>query len=204
MAKVKVIIFDFDGTLYCGEDFKNAPNYHKNAVESILSEEKLKIFTDKYPKYYNMSSYKLAEALQKEFQMAKDYVKYERGHLFPLNIDNITPINWDFLYELSQKIPLVIVSNSSFEHQHFYLNHFGLDLKIFSDFYENTFDTPNGKGDYYIDVMQKYNCKSDEVLVIGDSYEPDLLPAINLGMRAYHIKNIDDVKEVINKVMMED
>ena len=203
MSSIKVIIFDFDGTLYCGEDFKSVPQYHKNAIESILDEEKLKDFIEKYPQYYNMSSYKIAEALQREYLMAKDYVAYERRHLFPLDLENITPMNWDFLYELSQKIPLVIVSNSNLEHQKFYLQHFGLNLNIFSAFYENTFDTPNGKGDYYVDVMKKYNCRPDEVLVIGDSYEPDILPAINLGMRAYHIKTIDQVKDVINKIINE-
>lgn len=205
MSKVKVIIFDFDGTLYCGEDFKKAPEYHRQVINTILADkDKLKLFEEKYPKYYNMSSYKIAEALEKEFGMAKDYVEYERTHLFPLDLENITPINPDFLYELSQKIPLVIVSNSTFEHQRFYLNQFGIDLNIFSDFYKNTFDTPNGKGDYYLEVAEKYNCKCDEILVLGDNYEPDILPAIKLGMRGYHVKNIDQVKDVINKVMAED
>lgn len=200
MSKIKVIIFDFDGTLYCGEDFRLAPNYHKKVVETILKDkEQLKYFEEKYPRYYNDSSYKIAEALEKEFGMAKDYVEYEKTHLYPLTLENITPINWDFLYELSQKIPLEIVSNSTFEHQRFYLNQFGLDLNIFSGFHNNTFDTPNGKGDYYMEIMKKYNCKSDEVLVIGDNFEPDLLPAIKLGMKCYHTKTIDQVKDVINK-----
>lgn len=204
MSKIKVIIFDFDGTLYCGEDFKKAPDYHKNAIETILDKEKLKVFESNYPNYFNMSSYKIAEALQKEFGMASAYVEYERTHLFPLDLDNIRPLNWDFLYELSQKIPLVIVSNSTLEHQRFYLNHFGIDVNIFSDFYKNTFDTPNGKGDYYLEIMKKYNCKCDEVLVIGDSFEPDLLPALNLGMNAYHVKTIEQVKDIIEKVVLCD
>lgn len=203
MSKIKVIIFDFDGTLYCGEDFARASGYHRNAVESILDKEKLKIFEEKYPKYYNLSNYKIADALQKEFSMAKDYVNYEESHLYPLTLENIRPLNWDFLYELSQKIPLVIVSNSTINHQKFYLNQFGLNFNIFSDFYKNTFDTPNGKGDYYVEIMNKYNCKCDEVMVIGDNYGPDLLPAINLGMRAYHVKTIEQVKETIEKVMAE-
>ena len=146
MSKIKVIIFDFDGTLYCGEDFAGSSVYHKNAVESILDKDKLKIFEEKYPKYYNLSNYKIADALQKEFGMAKDYVEYEERHLYPLTLENIRPINWDFLYELSQKIPLAIVSNSTINHQKFYLNQFGLNFNIFSDLYKNTFDTPNGKG----------------------------------------------------------
>jgi FMN phosphatase YigB (HAD superfamily) len=201
MSKIKVIIFDFDGTLYCGEDFKYFPYYNKNAVESILDSEKLKLFSEKYKDYYKQPNHKVAELLEKEFGMAKDFVSYERTHLYPLDLENITHINWDFLYELAQKIPLVIVSNSKLEHQKFYLNQFGLDLNIFSDFYENTFDTENGKGDYYAEVIKKYNCRAEEVLVIGDNYEPDILPAIKLGMVAYHIKNINQVKDVIEKVL---
>lgn len=203
MSKIKVIIFDFDGTLYCGEDFRYFDNYIEKAVTTILDEEKLKIFTEKYGDYSKFSNHKIGTLLEKEFGMAKDFVAYERNHLYPLDLENVTPINADFLYELSQKFPLVIVSNSKIEHQKFYLNQFGIDMNIFSDFYENTFDTPNGKGDYYLKVVEKYNCKCDEVLVIGDNYEPDILPAINLGMRAYHIKNIYQLKDVVNKVLEE-
>lgn len=204
MTKVKVIIFDFDGTLYCGEDFSYAKTYHENAVKTLLSDsEKYDYFIQKYPTYLSLSTYQIVALLEKEFGMAKDYVAYEKTHLYPLNIDAITPINWDFLYELSQKIPLVIVSNSTIEHQRFYLNQFGIDFKIFSDFYKNTFDTPNGKGDYYLEVMKKYNCKNDEVVVIGDSFAPDLLPALNLGMKAYHVKNIQQVKDIVEKIVSE-
>ena len=159
MTNIKVIIFDFDGTIYCGEDFQYAKIYHKNAIDSLLSEERKEYLENKYPNYLKLSTYQIVAILEKEFGMAKDYVEYERTHLYPLNIDNIRPINWDFLYELSQKIPLVIVSNSTIEHQRFYLNQFGLDFKIFSGFYKNNFTTPNGKGDYYLEVMKKYNCK---------------------------------------------
>jgi len=204
MSKIKVIIFDFDGTLYSGEDFSYAKTYHENAIKTILSDsEKYDYFIQKYPTYLSLPVYKLVGLLEKEFGMAKDYVEYEKTHLYPLTLDKITSINWDFLYELSQKIPLVIVSNSTIEHQKFYLNQFGLDFKIFSDFYKNTFDTPNGKGDYYVEIMKKYNCKSEEIAVIGDSFEPDLLPAINLGMNAFHVKNIEQLKAVVERLMME-
>ena len=204
MSKIKAIIFDFDETLYNGEPFDKWGEFVLKAIETIIPDkEKRDEFLLKYPQVRgNISSSRLAEILKKELGSAELYVKYEKEHIYSLRVDIITAIENNYLYELSQKYPLVIVSNSSYEHIRFYLKEFGIAESNFTAIYQNEFKE-FGKGKYYIEVMKKFNCKADEVLVLGDNFEADILPAIKLGMCGYHVKDINELKRIIESKTFE-
>ena len=52
--------------------------------------------------------------------------------------------------------------------------------------------------------MENYNYKPDEILVLGDNYRYDIKPAVDLGLRGYHIKTLDELKSVIDRVTNEE
>ena len=198
MSKIRAIIFDFDETLYNGEPFDKWGDFVMNAIKEIIPDDNRRMkFIDKYPQVLgNISSSRLAELFKIELGSVDTYVQYEKDHIYALRVDMITAISNDYLKELAQKFPLVIVSNSSYEHISFYLKEFGISEDNFTAIYQNEFEEL-GKGKYYLEVKNKFNCNSDEILVLGDNFESDILPAINLGMCGYQVKTLDELKKII-------
>lgn len=202
---IKCIIFDFDGTLYNGETFESWNKYVKNAIATIFTDSKERdAFILKYPEVRgNIASSKFAEYLTNELGSAEGYVKFECDHIYPLELEKITHLENDYLYELSQKYLLAIVSNSAVPYLRFYLQQFGIKENIFKVLYQNNFDSPLGKGKYYKEIMENFNLKPDEILVLGDNFEYDVKPANELGMRGYHVKTLEELKNIISRVTNE-
>lgn len=73
------------------------------------------------------------------------------------------------------------------------------DLSLFDGIIINEFKTENSsKQEFFESLMKKHNVKPDEVLIIGDSYKHDIIPAKNLKMNYYHCKNGFSYEEVVS------
>lgn len=202
MINIKHIFFDLDHTLW---DFdKNS----KLTFQQIFKEQEIKLQLDEFLKVYmpiNLSYWRLfrEDKIDKESLRYKrlkdvfdtlnykvsdelintistDYIKYlpNYNHLFKGTIE--------ILEYLSNKYQLHIITNGFDEVQHKKIKESGI-AKYFSEVVTSEsigVKKPNPKIFNY--ALSKTKALAEESLMIGDSYEADVLGAINAGMLAIH------------------
>lgn len=199
--KTKLVIFDFSGTLaYSRADgqnliegindlgFKTQASLEIDSFYPIVRQfldsakswqdlaEKISFVLDKETDQRNVK--KLAELLQKSLGF-KLYDDAQEAFNLPV-----------------QKAILTTGS-------HFLLNNCGLpeDIRIFTPL-ETRYLKPDPRA--FLFVLEQMGIDPQQAMMVGDETERDLIPAVDLGMKAFLIdrgsKNIDDLPNGITKI----
>lgn len=199
MKKIKLIIFDFDNTLYQGEKtFRD--HWTKACIKLIdyffkdMTENEKRQLYKKYNVPYQFNEDVLKEKpgihcyriLTGEGYTIEDWLNYWSENVYLENWDYITKtVDNQMLKDLQKDYALYIVTNSPTKQIKAYAKELNIDLSVFKHIYAN-FETRWRSGTtkevYYKDIIQKEQILPKECLVIGDSYSSDLRPAIELGM----------------------
>lgn len=206
MRKLKVLIFDFDETLYQGSEVfgdkwsQACVDLIDHFFSDLNLEQKRELFK-KYEIPYNFDRNYLKEKPAKyclkillgEGYTIDDWINYWSTHIYSEDWSLVTNvISNDLLKILSENYKIYIVTASLRESIEHYSKMLNIDISLFSEIYSNFVPRlKNGtKKDYYYDmIMKKEQALSEECLVIGDSYESDILPAVMLGMHSLHVDN---------------
>ena len=196
-SNIKIIIFDFDGTIHTGEKWINWLEYMRNVLKNTLpqyNEKQIKDFLEKYNLAYNCNTSDLAYALIQEFGTAQNMLEYLSKNIYILDYPNLKVISTAFLDELTKKHTLYIVSNSPAEWIERHLKNWKIDKKYFKNIYFNQFNAKNPtKSFIYEEIIKNEKVLPEEVLVIGDNIKDDLLPAQKLNMQTLHTTQINDI-----------
>ena len=209
MNTIKVLIFDFDGTLYSGKhkfDFveekvnknrrKFLPNLNDEQYECIAKENPdwLKTVTgnDIVKKIYDLKNrypqYKID---------ANAFWQWQNDDIYEIVLDKKQIVNPEFIHCLSQLYPIYIVSNSSPNHIKYYMKKIGISEKFFKEIISNRFHEEDiTKKPYYEYVAKKEKVSSRDVYIYGDSNNTDLLPGKKLGMNTYLIEDSRDIEKI--------
>lgn len=92
-----------------------------------------------------------------------------------------------------------IVSNSRLNDIQQFTEYHKMDLSLFDGIFVNeNFKDNSGKGQIYIDIMEKFNVNPEEIMVIGNSYKHDILPAKRLKMKYFKCKDGFTYEEVVS------
>lgn len=192
----KVIIFDFDGTLYCPEAWTNLDTPFGNAVEKYLG----KNARDYILALSNGKHRETGEMIKRnnipldEFCnfLKEEYVRHSK-----FNYDIVTHI-WDnkHLEKLSKNHKLYIVTGNYPQFVEQLLDYYKLPKNVFAQIYSVKRDTFLGKtkGDLYAQIAAQNNIDLAEMLVVGNDYRFDIEPAEKLGIPTLTITeaNCDD------------
>ena len=201
--KIKCIIFDFDKTLYSDADL------------SRVDKEYSKFFVE-YNLLDSINNYK--EILQENlgFHMAQCVFKIARENKisdkkvrewFDNNIYDITcrgmkTVDSQLLKELCKNFPVYILSDSCNGHLNHYMKMFNYKKSWFKGIIANKFlDEKMTKVPHMLEIVKKHNLKADEVLMVGDSIKSDIKAADQAGLQWEHVGNVDDVEQIINKLI---
>ncbi len=199
---LKVIIFDFDGTLHTGEKWENWRNYMSEVLRHALphfNDKQIDAFLKKYHLAYNCNTSDLAYALIQEFGSAQVMLEYISNNIYRLDYPNLKVISTKFLDKLTKKYSLYIVSNSPFQWITRHLENWNINKKYFKNIYFNNFNNKNPtKALLYQKIMQDEKVTPNQILVIGDNYKDDLEPAINLNMNTFQTTKIQDIYDYFN------
>ena len=194
---MKVIIFDFDGTLHTGEPWSNWYSYMLDTLHYALpkyTEEQIMAFLKKYDLTLDSMTSLIADALIAEFGTAQGMVDFQSKNIYRLDYQKLEIINPKFLKNLSKKYNLYIVSNSPVASITRHFGHWEIDPKWFKDIFFNQFENKNPtKGVFYRKIMEREGVEPAEILVIGDNVRDDLVPAEKLGMRTFHTTKLQDI-----------
>lgn len=194
---IKVIIFDFDGTLHTGEPWSNWHSYMLDTLHYALpdyDQKDILNFLSKYSLTLDSLTSLIANALIQEFGTAEKMVEFQSHNIYRLDYQNLEIINPKLLEELSKKYHLYIVSNSPVESIKRHFGHWGINAELFKNIYFNQFENKNPtKSVFYQKIMSDEQVAPDEILVIGDNVTDDLVPAKNLGMQTFHTTKLQDI-----------
>ena len=176
---IKIVIFDFDDTLYSDKNPKPWRDYCLNAIEfflqkrsdyqQIMDEVLTRSFSDNQLIAF-LKNYDVRE------EIINDYFKthqVEDG-----TFDNCTIVSDESLASFANHFKLFIVSNSKKESVVKNMSILNINPRYFIDIISNT---ETSKTHAYQDIIKKHNISLEELLVIGNSYNSDILPALEIG-----------------------
>ena len=210
MQNNKVIILDFDGTLYSSPVvFDKLPNFitrHRREFLPRLSDEQYKRVAKENPEWCKLvAATEIAEYMymfKKKYPemtiLLKDFYDWQNEHPDPLVLDGITTTSPEFLKRLCETFPTYIVSNSPYNHIALYMKKFNIDPAWFKKIVSNHFVAHDRtKKHYYEAILAKENCLPQNAYVFGDSVKNDLEPAQKLGMNICFVNEADKLEDAV-------
>jgi FMN phosphatase YigB (HAD superfamily) len=198
----KVIILDFDGTLYSGEHkFDLIPDIiekNKRVFLPHLTDEEYSTICKEIPSW-NTAIFgseitkSITEMIAKFPKLpisTKDFYNWQESHIDPIIIDPDQIVNLDFLQKLCRDYPVYIVSNSAPPHIVHYMKELSIDPKWFRAVISNPFhEYDTTKKPCYEDIVKKENIDSSNLFVFGDSRTSDLNPAKRISAHTGHVRD---------------
>lgn len=187
--KPKLIIFDLDGTLYDLMDVHDA-NY-KMQLQFIgeqmgLSEkEATRLLNDNgvFPIISNQSKSATELFARLGLDMG-DWKLYRESYFDASAIDKSKAISEETIKGFAQICPLVLLSSNSLQNILKTLNYLGINNKLFNTIFcsDNTpTDAPFNKKQAMQIIAKKYKVEYNDIVSIGDRYQTDVIPMLELG-----------------------
>jgi putative hydrolase of the HAD superfamily len=201
MSKYRHLFFDLDNTLY---DFdKNAYQAMKMAFEELHLVEKLPSFDSYFQEYLKINDALWAEYREKK--ISKDFLRGERfkrslalfgiePELPPTQIDDLYlqimatqtelfPNVIEILTALKNRGYLLhIITNGFKEVQHDKLINTGLDQFFTCVYISEEIKSPKPSREIFEYAIKSSNARKKESIMIGDSWESDIIGAKNYGV----------------------
>lgn len=189
--KIKVIIFDFDDTLYTGCDWKYWEQFCINGLRKIfenLSEIEFNKIVESLKKN-KISQVSVVQYLIDNKVDIKKWNEYRNSCSCLININSCETIDNKVFMELEKNYILYIVSNSTEQELRDMAEWLNIDLSRFKGVLTNKFENGTSKRPIYEKILKLEKIKSQEMLVIGNSQEHDLNPAEEIGANVLHVGN---------------
>lgn len=201
---LKVIIFDFDDTVYNGADWSSWGEYVEEFLKGVFNNNLNKV--EEFVKNYNITNktngQTIAKATIETMGSAKAFVKFLDKKLYPIYSDSLRWIENQYFETLSKKYSLYIVSNSSTVHTKHYLKYFKINKSYFKKIYRNSFLKEDiTKAVVYKEIIKREKVNAEEILIIGDNYNNDIVPALGLGINGIHSTTLEQTKQVLEDLI---
>lgn len=193
--KIKVVVFDFDDTLYSGLDKTPWKEFCRNTIIDLLgflSKEQLdeiKVDVDQR----SMSDRQVIEYLSNYGVDKKAFEEYKSTHeVIGENFDECKIVSNKVLKKFADNFKLYIVSNSVQESVLKNCEKIGIDTTFFEKIIGNNFIKGKESKRYiYQEIIESENIKPNEFFVIGNNFEKDILPALIIGGNGQKIDEAD-------------
>lgn len=209
LSNIKVIIFDFDETLYYSPNIlRLSLEYKRQALmdmKGCTEAEADELLTrygytleNKHAEAFgnNMENFGLTEEIWNEYKKAKTFMP-------PANEVEVLPN--ELLSHLSKKYKLYIVSRDVYENIVLKCNLYKIDLSNFNAVVcpcaENNYFTPADKSTFYSEILRENNITGGQAIVFGDRYKVDIAPMLTLGGNGVQIQNITDLASALNELL---
>ena len=189
---IKAVVFFFFFTLYRGETpvWTNWGTYLKTAFKSVVKDEKrLEEICEKYDVKPSTSYINVLQICQNENLNLRKLKRYIRKHIYMHSHDKIQTISDEFLKKLKENHALYVVTLSDQPYVKYYSKKYNIDRKNFRKMYSlNFFEDHPSKGNVYAKIIKKEKISPKELLVIGDNFDNDIIPARKLGAKTLYFK----------------
>lgn len=188
---IKVVIFDFDDTLYSDTNPLPWKNFCIKTVEYFL--KKLKVEDSEnilnIVKNSGFSDRQLIKFIVSLGAKEKDVKDYMKSHNIEGNaFENCKKVSNTTLRDFQQYFVMYIVSNSLETSVQDNMELLKIDSSFFKDIISNK---ENSKKKEYENIIKREGILPNELLVIGNSYSSDILPALEIGANGKVVTNAD-------------
>jgi FMN phosphatase YigB (HAD superfamily) len=209
-----IIIFDFDATFYSG---KNVYCYVKDYVDknrrkflpNITNEQYDEICKDNPSWLEQIAGKDIVNSIYKLKNKYPDYKidtyafwQCQQDQIYNINLEDAQKVDANFIKNICKKYHTYIVSNSSPNHIYHYMNELNINPNWFVKIISNHFiESDPTKEHYYLKIAKQEQIDPKYMLVFGDSDISDLVPARNIGAKAYLVKNSNDINEIVTNAL---
>lgn len=205
--KPRLIIFDLDGTLYDLKDVHSA-NYilqvqflmqqmHISEQEAIELQERNHIYPMITSESKSATEYFARLGLDME-----QWKQYRESRYDASKIDKSKAISGDVIKQFTEICPLVLLSSNSVGNILKTLEYLEIDSHCFETIYcsDNTpINEPFNKKKAMQVIAKQYGVDNSEMLSIGDRYQTDVVPMLELGGHGVIVSE----PKVLNKVLKD-
>lgn len=190
MNKIKVVVFDFDDTLYSGLEWTPWKNFCIKYVSVILK----KFGVDCNMDQFIYSDTNIVNLLYKYNIPASEWINLKKEKLNELksgyDYSNIDIVKDKVLKEFEQNVILFIASNSTINEIEDTATRLNIHLNHFKKVYTNNFEkSDTSKKPILKQIMKEENIKPEEMLMVGDSYKTDIIPSKELKINWYQVED---------------
>ena len=204
LKKIKCVIIDFDGTMYSDANWDTCDdfafqylldnNLYKKSRQEFLKE-------NNFPKEYHFTQCIYAY-LKKIGKDISGFYEYENTHIHNFLCAKIRKINPKLVEALCNQYPVFLLSDSSPNYILHYLEDFKINKYWFTGIISNNYTSYDmSKVPYMAEVVKNGGYNPQEVIMIGDSYHHDIVPAKKLGIQAAHVLDVNDTEFVIRNLL---
>lgn len=188
---IKVVIFDIDDTLYSDTNPLPWKNFCIKTVEYFL--KKLKVEDSEnilnIVKNSGFSDRQLIRFIVSLGAKEKDVKDYMKSHNIEGNaFENCKKVSNTTLRDFQQYFVMYIVSNSLETSVQDNMELLKIDSSFFKDIISNK---ENSKKKEYENIIKREGILPNELLVIGNSYSSDILPALEIGANGKVVTSAD-------------
>ena len=205
--QLKVLIFDFDETLYYSPNALNCYiNFIKNAILALsdYTEAQALEIMDKYgftTRGENRVSFgKTCES----FGISKaDWDKYRIDTFFEIDYENASTVSNKLLEKVGKKYDLYIVSNEIYENLLIKAQKLNIDLSNFKRVYapKKAENISINKRAVYQEILETNVITSAQAIAIGDRHKVDIKPLEELGGVGVQISNTAQVENLLRELL---
>lgn len=202
--KIKCVILDFDGTMYSDGDWTDSD------PECFAFVKNNGLFDGTFDEFNRLSVFNPDwHFMQKVYHYCKlknfpidNFNKFLDDDIYDFMTEKTRWVNADVIAKLSKCCKVYILSDSSNKYICHYLDLFGIDKSCFSGIVSNDFLSDDmSKAPFMQKISDSLHLENDEVLMIGDSYCHDIVPAKNLGMNACWVQDVSQTEQVLKDLI---
>ena len=192
---IKVVIFDFDDTLYSGIDKRPWTNYCKKAIKVLLRSYVNEAYIQTFIKQADFSDKNMIGLLRKFGKTEQDWFEYKKTHKVVGDAyNNCKVVSNEVLKDFAKRFKLYIVSNSTKEAVLKNCEKLNINISLFTDVLTNAYqDNQCTKAHIYEQIIKKENILPEALFVIGNSFHSDVQPALQLGAKGQVVTEADFV-----------
>jgi len=185
---IRHILFDFDGVISDSMDIRDygfreiVKSYDKELVDEFIKYHRYNGGLSRYVKIRYFYEEMLGESITEEKvnELAAQFSKIMRKHL--VTPDIIIQETYDYIASIYSDISLHIVSGSDEQELNFLCRALRLD-----QFFITIEGSPTHKNDLVSGILEKYNYKPEEIILICDSINDyDAAEVNGIGFYAYN------------------
>lgn len=193
MNNIKVVVFDFDNTLYRNLIIDDWRPYCNNAIKEILSflptKEQVESIIQNQTDYSDISIIKTL----KKYGVSYDvWLKYRDDNLRNCDVSNAVTVANKTLEDFAKNYTLYIATFNTKKHVECLSGKLGINLSYFKDIITVDYENENSdKSLMYTKIAALEKVKPSEMFVIGDKFETDIAPMLSIGGKGAVVETVN-------------